>query len=96
MNLVPAKNCDAENIYALLFEVALWIDTKCKDQWPIEWLEGKKAEIFHSIATGNFYTVKSADNLIAVVEVKSDSEIIWGHDTASAYYVHKLAVRRNC
>ncbi len=94
MNIIPATSIEAEEIYLLLYETALWIKPKCETQWPLEWLEAKKQDIFESVSQGNFYTVYTNEELSAVVEIRDEPEAIWNYDRASAYYIHKLAVRR--
>ena len=97
MNLILSKAlaCECEEIYSVLMENALWLESLNILQWPVDWLESKKVEIYNSIVEGNFYVLKVGGSIEAVVEVKSEPEKIWGYDNTPSIYIHKLAKRRN-
>jgi len=92
MQIQKAAPVDQARIYELLYKTAVWLKDKCPQQWPINWLESKKEQIFRSIQNGNFYVATQDGHLAAVMEVSYKPEAIWRFDDTPAIYIHKLAV----
>ncbi len=97
MNLILSKALPSESeaVFLVLMESALWLESRNISQWPVDWLETKKGEIFNSIDQGNFYILRADVSIEAVVEIKSQPEQLWGNDNTPSFYIHKLAKRRN-
>lgn len=97
MNLILSKALPSESeaVFLVLMESALWLESRNISQWPVDWLETKKGEIFNSIDQGNFYILRADVSIEGVVEIKSQPEQLWGNDNTPSFYIHKLAKRRN-
>lgn len=93
MNLTKLSIEEADVIFDILIENALWLASKNIFQWPIDWLYTIKSEIHNSISLGNFYSTNN-DKITAVVEIKTEPEEIWSYDKEPSIYIHKLAICR--
>ncbi len=94
MNLRQASILEFDLVYNILYENAIWIQSKGVFQWPIDWLESIRPEIKASIDSGLFYVIELDRKLVATVELRSNPEEIWKNDQAKALYIHKLAICR--
>ena len=94
MNLRQVKALEFEVVYDILYENAQWLLRKNIFQWPLDWLQSKKEAIKESINSGRYYAIDNNNEIVAVVEINSIPEGLWGNDLTSALYVHKLAIRR--
>lgn len=94
MKLYKAKKEDFQTVFKILEESSRWLLSKGNRQWPAEWIQRKKPEIEHAVASGLFSCVTINDEVVAVVELLSAPEKIWKYDDSKAMYIHKLAVSR--
>lgn len=92
MELRSAKVSDCEMVYRILHENAVWLETRKIVQWPIPWLESKREEIFKSVKYGEFFIAYKQNAVVAVVEIKTEPESMWGFDGGASLYIHKLAL----
>ena len=94
MMLKQAGLVDYEVIFDILYENAIWLESKGIVQWPLLWLESKRTEIQESVSRGAFYYVEVDNIIAAVVELSTAQETIWNYEEGPALYIHKLAIRR--
>jgi len=92
MQLVKASLNQKEEIFALILEQSQWIKSLGINQWPVEWMQSQKIEIFKSVSEGFFYTCCVDNVLAAVVELRTAPEDIWEYESSKSLYIHKLAV----
>ena len=63
-------------------------------QWPQQWIESIQPQIKESIKDGLFYLIQEQNKVVAVVELKTQTESIWDNDQTPAVYIHKIAIER--
>ena len=92
MNVRRAKHEDAVTVAALLDEASGWVDDLGFSQWPLPF---PRDQIAAAIDRGEMYVVEAEDGeAVATVTMLLDDPY-WGDRPPDAYYVHKLAVRRD-
>jgi len=84
----------ADLIFAILEENAKWLESKKIFQWPLNWLQSKKEELFNSIENGRYYYIEVNNKMACIVEISVKSELDWNNKQCNAIYINKLAVNR--
>jgi GNAT superfamily N-acetyltransferase len=92
VNVRRAHHEDAETVAALLDEASAWVDDLGFSQWPLPF---PRDQIAAAIDRGEVYVVEAEDGeVVATVSMLLDDHY-WGERPPDAFYVHKLAVRRD-
>jgi len=84
----------ADLLFTILEENAKWLESKNIFQWPLNWLQSKKEEIFNSIKNGQYYYIEINNEIACIVEITEISTLEWSNKHSSAIYINKLAVSR--
>jgi GNAT superfamily N-acetyltransferase len=93
VNVRSARHEDADTVAALLDEATVWVNDLGFSQWPLPF---PRDELAAAIDRGEVYVVEAEDgDAVATVTVLEDDPMYWGDRPPDAYYVHKLAVRRD-
>ena len=80
-------------VAALLDEATLWVNDLGFSQWPLPF---PRDQLAGAIDRGEVYVVESEDGeAVATVSMLPDDPAYWGDQPPDAFYVHKLAVRRD-
>jgi GNAT superfamily N-acetyltransferase len=88
----PARPDDAEQVYRLLFEAAVWLETRGIEQWKPGALP--RRVVADGIARGEIFVVRGPDALAATLHLQESDPATWGPDTGEALYLHRLCVAR--
>jgi GNAT superfamily N-acetyltransferase len=92
VNVRRAYHEDAETVAVLLDEASAWVDDLGFSQWPLPF---PRDQIAAAIDRGEVYVVEAEDGeAVATVSMLQDDPY-WGERPPDAFYVHKLAVRRD-
>jgi len=84
---------DAVVVAGLLDEATVWVNDLGFSQWPLPF---PRDQLAGAIERGEVYVVESEDGeAVATVSMLPDDPLYWGDQPPDAYYVHKLAVRRD-
>jgi GNAT superfamily N-acetyltransferase len=94
INLRRVKDTEFDVVYGILHENATWLLSKGIFQWPLDWLESIRPEIRASIHAELFYAIEIENTVVAVLEIRTAPELLWGNNQDEAHYIHKLAIRR--
>ena len=93
VNVRSARHEDADTVAALLDEATVWVNELGFSQWPLPF---PRDELAAAIDRGEVYVVEAEDgDAVATVTMLGDDPTYWGDRPPDAYYVHKLAVRRD-
>ena len=89
--LMPATANDAEALYAILRENAVWMKAQGIEQWtkllPIEQVE-------EEIRLGYVLKLVQQGALVGTLTLTPERDPYWPNDTVPALYLHRLAVRK--
>jgi len=89
----PAQQEDAVVVARLLDEATVWVNDLGFSQWPLPF---PLDQLAGAIERGEVYVVESEDGEpVATVSMVPDDPVYWGDQPPDAFYVHKLAVRRD-
>lgn len=94
INLRRVRDTEFDVVYGILYENATWLLSKGIFQWPLDWLESIRPEIRASVSAELFYAVEVENTLVAVLEIRTAPELLWGNNQDEAHYIHKLAIQR--
>jgi predicted N-acetyltransferase YhbS len=93
VNVRCARHEDADTVAALLDEATVWVNELGFSQWPLPF---PRDELAAAIDRGEVYVVEAEDgDTVATVTMLDDDPMYWGDRPPDAFYVHKLAVRRD-
>ena len=93
MNVRRAQQEDAVTVAGLLDEATVWVNDLGFSQWPLPF---PRDQLAAAIGRGEVYVVESEDgDGVATVSMLPDDPEYWGDQPPDAFYVHKLAVRRD-
>jgi predicted N-acetyltransferase YhbS len=93
VNVRRAHQEDALTIADLLDEATAWVGELGFSQWPLPF---PRDQLAAAIGRGEVYVVESEEGeAVATVSMLADDPTYWGARPPDAYYVHKLAVRRD-
>ena len=93
MNVRRAQHDDADTVASLLDEATIWVGELGFTQWPFPF---PRQELAAAIDRGEVYVVEAENgDAVATVTILADDPQYWGDQPPDAYYVHKLAVRRD-
>jgi GNAT superfamily N-acetyltransferase len=93
VNVRRAQEEDAVIVAGLLDEATVWVNDLGFSQWPLPF---PRDELAAAIGRGEVYVVESEDGEgVATVSMLPDDPEYWGDQPPDAFYVHKLAVRRD-
>ena len=93
MNVRRAQQEDAVTVAGLLDEATVWVNDLGFSQWPLPF---PRDQLAAAIGRGEVYVVESEDGEgVATVSMLPDDPEYWGDQPPDAFYVHKLAVRRD-
>jgi GNAT superfamily N-acetyltransferase len=93
VNVRRAQQEDAVTVAGLLDEATVWVNDLGFSQWPLPF---PRDELAAAIGRGEVYVVESEDGEgVATVSMLPDDPEYWGDQPPDAFYVHKLAVRRD-
>ena len=93
MNVRRAQQEDAQTVAGLLDEATVWVNDLGFSQWPLPF---PRDQLAAAIDRGEVYVVESEDGEgVATVSMLPDDPEYWGDQPPDAFYVHKLAVRRD-
>jgi predicted N-acetyltransferase YhbS len=88
-----AQQEDSVVVAGLLDEATVWVNDLGFSQWPLPF---PRRQLAGAIERGEVYVVESEDGeAVATVSMLPDDPVYWGDQPPDAYYVHKLAVRRD-
>jgi predicted N-acetyltransferase YhbS len=80
-------------VAGLLDEATVWVNDLGFSQWPLPF---PRDQLAGAIDRGEVYVVESEDGeAVATVSMLPDDPVYWGDQPPDAFYVHKLAVRRD-
>ena len=80
-------------VAGLLDEATVWVNDLGFSQWPLPF---PRDQLAGAIDRGEVYVVESEDGeAVATVSMLSNDPVYWGDQPPDAFYVHKLAVRRD-
>jgi GNAT superfamily N-acetyltransferase len=93
VNVRRAQQEDAVTVAGLLDEATVWVNDLGFSQWPLPF---PRDQLAGAIDRGEVYVVESEDGEgVATVSMLPDDPEYWGDQPPDAFYVHKLAVRRD-
>jgi GNAT superfamily N-acetyltransferase len=93
VNVRRAQQEDAVTVAGLLDEATVWVNDLGFSQWPLPF---PRDQLAAAIDRGEVYVVESEDGEgVATVSMLPDDPEYWGDQPPDAFYVHKLAVRRD-
>ena len=93
MNVRRAQHGDADIVASLLDEATIWVGELGFTQWTFPF---PRRELAAAIDRGEVYVVEAEDgDAVATVTILADDPRYWGDRPPDAFYVHKLAVRRD-
>ncbi|MDX6409900.1 MAG: hypothetical protein QOE13_2971 [Gaiellaceae bacterium] len=93
MNVRRASHEDSSIVADLLDEATVWVGDLGFSQWPLPF---PRDQLAAAIERGEVYVVESEDGeAVATVTMLLDDPAYWGARPPDAFYVHKLAVRRD-
>jgi len=93
VNVRRAQQEDALTVAGLLDEATVWVNDLGFSQWPLPF---PRDQLAAAIDRGEVYVVESEDgDGVATVSMLPDDPEYWGDQPPDAFYVHKLAVRRD-
>jgi len=93
VNVRRAQQEDALTVAGLLDEATVWVNDLGFSQWPLPF---PRDQLAAAIGRGEVYVVESEDGEgVATVSMLPDDPEYWGDQPPDAFYVHKLAVRRD-
>ncbi len=93
MKVRRAQQEDAVVVAGLLDEATVWVNDLGFNQWPLPF---PRHQLAGAIERGEVYVVESEDGeAVATVSMLPDDPVYWGDQPPDAFYVHKLAVRRD-
>jgi len=93
VNVRRAQQEDAVTVAGLLDEATVWVNDLGFSQWPLPF---PRDQLAAAIGRGEVYVVESEDGEgVATVSMLPDDPEYWGDQPPDAFYVHKLAVRRD-
>ncbi len=93
MNVRRAQQEDALTVAGLLDEATVWVNDLGFSQWPLPF---PRDQLAAAIDRGEVYVVESEEGEgVATVSMLPDDPEYWGDQPPDAFYVHKLAVRRD-
>ena len=93
VNVRRAHQEDAEIVAALYDEATEWVGDLGYSQWPSPF---PRDQLAAAIDRGEVYVVETEDGEpVATVAILLDDPMYWGNQPPDAFYVHKLAVRRD-
>ena len=93
MNVRRCQAPDVAAVATLLDEATVWVGQRGYEHWPLPF---PWEEIAAAIDRGEVYVVESEDgDGVATVSMLPDDPEYWGDQPPDAFYVHKLAVRRD-
>ena len=92
MNVRRAHPEDAVTVAALLDEASTWVDDLGFSQWPLPF---PRDQIAAAIDHGEVYVVEAEDGEAVATVTMLPDDPYWGDRPPDAFYVHKLAVRRD-
>ena len=87
-----ARGEDADAVYQLLHDAAVWLSARGIEQWKPGALPRRVVE--DGIARGEVFVVRAADTLVATLQLEESDPGTWGSDAGDALYVHRLCVGR--
>ena len=93
MNPERARPEDADAVYALLHEAAVWLTARGISQWKPGALPRSVVEA--GIARGEIFVVRPAGGLVATLQLEESDPGTWGDDAGDALYLHRLCVARS-
>jgi GNAT superfamily N-acetyltransferase len=89
VNVRPAHHEDAQTVAALLDEASAWVNDLGFSQWPLPF------QIAAAIDRGEVFVVEGEDGEAVATVTMLSADPYWGDRPPDAFYVHKLAVRRD-
>jgi len=93
VNVRRAQQEDALTVAGLLDEATVWVNDLGFSQWPLPF---PRDQLAAAIDRGEVYVVESEEGEgVATVSMLPDDPEYWGDQPPDAFYVHKLAVRRD-
>jgi len=93
VNVRRALQEDAVTVAGLLDEATEWVNDLGFSQWPLPF---PREQLAAAIDRGEVYVVESEEGeAVATVSMLHDDPVYWGDQPPDAFYVHKLAVRRD-
>jgi GNAT superfamily N-acetyltransferase len=93
VNVRRASHEDSVIVADLLDEATVWVGDLGFSQWPHPF---PRDQLAAAIERGEVYVVESEDGeAVATVTMLVDDPAYWGARPPDAFYVHKLAVRRD-
>jgi len=93
VNVRRAQQEDAVTVAGLLDEATEWVNDLGFSQWPLPF---PRDQLAAAIERGEVYVVESEEGeAVATVSMLHDDPVYWGDQPPDAFYVHKLAVRRD-
>lgn len=92
MNPELARPDDADSVYQLLDDAAVWLERRGIEQWKPGALP--RGIVADGIARGEVFVVRAADALVATLQLEDGDRATWGPDAGDALYVHRLCVAR--
>ena len=92
MNVRRAQPEDAGTVAELLDEATRWVNELGYEQWPLPF---PRDELAAAIDRAEVFVMEDEGDAVATVTLLSEDRPYWGERPPDAFYVHKLAVRRD-
>ncbi len=92
MNPERALPEDADAVWRLLDDAAIWLEGRGVEQWKPGALP--RRVVANGIARGEFFVLRDAGALIATLQLMESDPETWGPDAGDALYLHRLCVAR--
>ncbi|MEX2208654.1 MAG: GNAT family N-acetyltransferase [Myxococcota bacterium] len=87
-----ARPDDADSVYRLLNDAAVWLEARGIEQWKPGALP--RAVVSGGIRAARVFVVRASDALIATLQLEDSDPATWGADAGDALYLHRLCVAR--
>ena len=92
---MTVRRCQARDVAVvagLLDEATVWVGERGYEQWPLPF---PRDELEAAVERGEVYVAEVDREVVATVTLLWDDPMYWGDRPPDAFYVHKLAVRRD-
>jgi len=93
VNPERARPQEADSVYNLLDDAAVWLSARGIEQWKPG--ELPRSVVRDGIARGEVFVVRAENTLVATLQLQESDTETWGPDAGDALYVHRLCVAQS-
>lgn len=87
-----ATGDEVEVVAGVLDGAAQWLRDRGIEQWPVPF---PRRVIERDLGRGAVWIAERGDRVVGTVTILDEDPLFWGDQPADAWYVHRLAVRRD-